>query len=118
MFSRNKIILLSGVFNFLNRNADLINHELRISHVVKRGTELHCKPETEVRLQLVKKSSFFKTEVWTLTWREGFKDYIELPDELCNPIVQGRLAREREEQAVVAEQQTCQPSLFHASGVA
>lgn len=118
MFSRNKVMLLSGIFNFLNRNADLSKHEMRITHVLRPSTIQQCQPEFVVKFTLVKKSSLFKTEVWSLSWREGFKEYIELPDELCNPFVQGRLAREREEQAVVAEQQTCQPSLFHASGIA
>ena len=118
MFSRNKVMLLTGVVNFLNRNADLSKHELRITHVIRPGTAQQCKPEFVVKFSLVKKSGLFKTEVWTLSWYEGFKDYIELPDNLCNPVVQGILARERAEQEAIHAEQNCQATLFHANSSA
>lgn len=103
MFSRNKIMLVKGVFDFIQRNADLSKYELRVRTVIKTcalAQTAYALPQPrEVRtvFQLVKAGSLFKTEVWRFEWFDGFYDVIELPDALCNQFVQKRLMCDRTE---------------------
>lgn len=103
MISRNKIMLVKGVFDFIQRNADLGKYELRVRTVIKTCALAHTgqafpKPhEVRTVFQLVKAGSLFKTEAWRFEWFDGFYDYIELPDVLCNQVIQERLSRERSE---------------------
>lgn len=103
MISRNKIMLVKGVFDFIQRNADLGKYELRVRTII-RSTAMdrtaYALPqphETRTVFQLVKAGGLFKTEVWRFEWFDGFYDYLELPDKLCNAVIQGKLARDHAE---------------------
>lgn len=114
MRSKNKIMLLTGVIKFLERHADLLGHEIRIKHHLKPAAAYSVRHDHTVltSIQLVK-TSLFKPVVWSVSLYRGFNDYLELPDELCNELTQGKLAREKKEQEAKDAQQVCQASLLY-----
>lgn len=107
MISKNKIRLMSGILAFLQKNANLVDYELRISEFILPFS-VNIVNDSIYRFQLYKKSSFFKTEVWTLVWNRKFNERVSLPFELCNPSVQARLTKDMQD-----AEQNRQATLFH-----
>lgn len=116
MKSKNKIMLVSGVIRFLERHVDLLTHEIRIKHHLKPAAaySVHHDHTVFTSIQVVRRS-LFKPEVWSMMWYPGFRDYLEIPDGICNSLTQGQIAREKKEQEAEDAKQNCQATLFHAN---
>lgn len=96
-------MLLTGLIKFLERNADLTNHEIRINHCVKLANDPYdlSIENTIVSVSLVKKN-WLKKKVWSIDMEPGFKDFVELPDHLCNKSTRAKLTTEAALQSCLA----------------
>jgi hypothetical protein len=123
VISKNKITLVRGLFDFLVRNANLTDYDLKVKFSVRPGTSHHVVPEQEVCFELVKSSILFKTQVWSIKWNEDFNQHVALPDEFCNVSVQALQKRKfldackiANDQEIKHAEQKRQASLFNENG--